>query len=176
MLSFYRDFMAEAPDELQAVAALTRDPGWVASDQRDPTLNFAVCFSGDLNDGEKVLQPLRSHASPVRDTVQPRVRWFDLPSFATYRDTLNEGAGGARNYRNTKGCYLESLSEGAIDVVLDRFAHAPDPGLTIGLDHYMHGAVCRVAPDSTAFELRKSWRTARVDLDEIGTTQLSRRR
>jgi FAD/FMN-containing dehydrogenase len=24
----------------------------------------------------------------------------------------------------------------------------------IGLDHYMHGQVCRVKPDSTAFELR----------------------
>jgi len=154
MLSFYRDFMAEAPDELQAVASLTRDPGWIASDQGDPLLNFAVCFSGDLNDGEKVLQPLRSHASPVRDTVQPRVRWFGLSSFATYSDTFNEGGGGARNYRHTRGSYLESLSEGAIDVVLDRFAHAPDPGASIGLDHYMHGAVCRVAPDATAFELR----------------------
>lgn len=144
MLSFYREFMAEAPDDLQAVAYLTRDPGWNASNQGGPLLNFAVCFSGDLNDGEKVLQPFRSYARPVRDNVQPRA----------YRDPFIEGGGDAPNYRHTKGSYLESLSEGAIDVVLDRFAHAPDPGAQIGLDHYMHGAVCRIAPDATAFELR----------------------
>ncbi len=137
MLSFFRDFMAEAPDELQAFVALRRNG--------DPLLTLEVCFSGDLNDGEKIIRPLRTHANPVRDTVRP----------TTYRDTFAEGDAGPRNFRNTKGCYLESLSEAAIDVVLDRFAQAPDPGAAIGLDHYMHGAVCRVAPDSTAFELRK---------------------
>ncbi|MDA2931228.1 FAD-binding oxidoreductase [Acidobacteria bacterium AH-259-O06] len=136
MLSFYRDFMAEAPDELQAVASLQRDG--------DPLLNLVVCFSGDLNDGEKIIRPLRTHANPVRDTVQPRA----------YSDSFTEGAGGSWTFSHIKACYLESLSEDAIDVMLDRFAHAPDPGAAIGLDHYMHGAVCRVAFDATAFELR----------------------
>jgi FAD/FMN-containing dehydrogenase len=144
MLSFYRDFMAEAPDELQAVAKLTRNPGWMTSDNVEPQLNLEVCFSGDLNDGERIVRPLRTHANPVRDTVQPKA----------YSHTFAQRGGDPRAFRHTKGCYLESLSEEAIDVVLERFAHAPDPGVAIGLDHYMHGAVCRVAPDSTAFELR----------------------
>ena len=52
------------------------------------------------------------------------------------------------------GSYLQSLSVGAIDTILAGFAEAPGPVAMIALDHYMHGAVCRVKPDSTAFELR----------------------
>ena len=136
MLSFYRDFMAEAPDELQALVFLRQD--------RDPLLHLVVCFSGDPNAGERIVRPLRTHAMPVGDTIQPR----------PYGETFSDAAGDHRTFRAVKGCYLESLSDGAIDIVLSRFAQSP-PGAAIGLDHYVHGAVCRVAPDSTAFELRR---------------------
>ena len=53
-----------------------------------------------------------------------------------------------------KATYVERLSDEAIDIALDRLAQAP-AGCNLGFDHYMHGAVCRVAPESTAFELRK---------------------
>ena len=146
MLSFYRDFMADAPDELQALAALTRNG--------EPLLNLVVCFSGDLNDGERAIRPLLTHVNPVRDTVRPRA-YSDTFTGVLLAEADLEGARAPRAFRHNKSCYLESLSDDAIGVVLDRFAHAPDPGAAIGLDHYMHGAVCRVAPDSTAFELRR---------------------
>ncbi len=38
---------------------------------------------------------------------------------------------------------------------MDRLAQAPADS-AIGLSHYMHGAVCRVKPEATAFELRQS--------------------
>jgi len=55
-----------------------------------------------------------------------------------------------------KGTYLEPFSEAAIDAVLARYSEIP-PGCEYGFDfdHSMHGQVCRVAPDATAFELRK---------------------
>ena len=54
-----------------------------------------------------------------------------------------------------RGTYIEQLSDDAIDVILTRFA-APPPACGFGfdLDHYVHGQVCRIAPDATAFELR----------------------
>jgi len=42
-----------------------------------------------------------------------------------------------------------------MDMTLDRFSEAP-PQSVIGLDHYMHGEVCRVGPAATAFPLRRS--------------------
>ena len=48
-----------------------------------------------------------------------------------------------------------SISDDVIEMAVDRLTQAP-PGAVIGLSHYMHGAVCRVAPDATAFSLRQS--------------------
>jgi FAD/FMN-containing dehydrogenase len=42
-----------------------------------------------------------------------------------------------------------------IDVALDRLAEAPAE-MVLGISHYMHGQVCRVRPDATAFSLRES--------------------
>jgi FAD/FMN-containing dehydrogenase len=53
-----------------------------------------------------------------------------------------------------KGTYVQRMSDESIDAVLERYAQAPGPEPALGLDHYMHGAVCRIAPDATAFDLR----------------------
>jgi len=57
VLRFYRNFMAAAPDELQALAYL---PG-----VGDQSLNIVVCYSGDLNEGEKVIRPPRAFKTPL---------------------------------------------------------------------------------------------------------------
>jgi len=113
----------------------------------DRSLNVIVCYSGDLKEGERVLRPLRTVANPVRDTVQPRayIETFTMPP---YGETIPTA------FSATKGCYLEQLSDAALDIALDRFAQASYPGSAMGFDHYMHGMVCRTAPESTAFELR----------------------
>jgi FAD/FMN-containing dehydrogenase len=139
VLRFYRDFMATAPDELQALIYLT--------EIGERSLNVIVCYSGDVREGEKVVRPLRSFGQPMRDTVQRRqyVETFTMPLYDEFPvGPFNAG----------RNCYLERLSDEAIDVVLEQFAKAPQPGSALGLDHYMHGAVCRVARDATAFELR----------------------
>jgi FAD/FMN-containing dehydrogenase len=139
VLRAYRDFMASAPDELQALAYL---PG-----VSDRSLNVIVCYSGDPKRGEELIRPLRALAGAVRDTVQrrPYEETFAMPLYHETPPTV---------FRAPKNCYLEQLSDAAIDAVLGQFAHAPQVGCTLGLDHYMHGAVCRVPRDSTAFELR----------------------
>ena len=138
VLRFYGEFMAAAPDELQALAYLTPAGGGV--------LNVIVVYIGDFTEGERVIGPLRKVASPVRDTVQrrPYPETITMPPYAEYTPSV---------FSAVRGAYLERLSDAAIEIALERFAQAP-PGCAIGFDHYMHGAVCRVAPDSTAFELR----------------------
>jgi FAD/FMN-containing dehydrogenase len=139
VLRFYRDFMATAPDELAALTYLV-----VANDR---WLTLIVCYSGDVKRGETLLRPLRTIANPVRDTVQarPYVETFTMPPWGETIPTA---------YSSTKGCYLRELSDDVIDIALDRFARTSLPGSAMGFDHYMHGAVCRTAPEATAFELR----------------------
>ena len=138
VLRFYRDFMATAPDELQGLATLTPADGG--------TINVIVVYVGDTGAGQRVLSPLRSIATVTRDTVERR----------TYADTLTMPPYGEvvpTSFFAVRGAYLATLSDEAIEAALSCYAQAP-AGCTIGFDHYMHGAVCRVAPDATAFELR----------------------
>jgi FAD/FMN-containing dehydrogenase len=60
---------------------------------------------------------------------------------------------GPTAFAVNKTTYFQRLSDEAIDVSLERFAEAPARS-AMGFDHYMHGEVCRVLPDATAFELR----------------------
>ena len=136
VLRFFREYMAGAPDELQAVVLLRDEDGSLA--------HIAVCWSGDPGQGEEIVAPLRTVASPIADTVVRR----------TYPDTFGMTGGVPRRFSTVKGSYCERLSDDFIDVILDRMAQAPGAGAAIGLDHYMHGAVCRVAPEATAFALR----------------------
>ncbi len=48
-----------------------------------------------------------------------------------------------------------AAKSGVIDQALNRLAEAPAETV-LGLSHYEHGQVCRVAPDATAFPLRQS--------------------
>lgn len=146
MLRFFRDFMATAPDELQSLAYLTS--------AGNGTFLVLFVYSGDLNEGEKLIASFRKIKSPTKDWVQRR----------TYAETYTMPPYGSGDNESTpcpfhiiKGSYIEQLSDEAIGLVLDRYAHPP-PGCEFGFDfdHYMHGAVCRVAPDATAFELREA--------------------
>jgi FAD/FMN-containing dehydrogenase len=132
VLRFFREYMADAPDELQAVAILR--------DELDSLAHIAVCWSGAPSRGESIVEPLRAVAAPVADTIETR----------TYLGTFGMTGGTPRPFSGVKGSYLENISDDAIETALDRIAQAPAPGAAIGLDHYMHGAVCRVAPDATA--------------------------
>lgn len=138
VLRFYREFMATAPDELQGLATLTPAAGG--------TVNVIVVYTGDFAAGEKLLAPFRSIATVTRDTIERRAYpdTFTMPPYGEVEPTT---------FFAVKGAYLARLSDEAIDTALDRFAQAP-ARCAIGFDHYMHGAVCRVAPDATALELR----------------------
>ena len=139
VLRFYRDFMASAPDELQGVALFPNAA---------TVLNVVLVYTGDPREGERIVTPLRHVASPLRDTMQRRA----------YADTFTMPPYGEGflpvQFSSCKATYVAQLSDEAIDIALDRLSRAPE-GCNLGFDHYMHGAVCHVPPNATAFELRK---------------------
>jgi FAD/FMN-containing dehydrogenase len=136
VLRSFRDFMAGAPDEQEADAILTG--------LSDRSVIVNVSYSGDIEKGEKLIRPLRKLANPVRDTVH-RSPYAEMPA-----DDEND----QRPFAVGKYCYLERLSDEAIDATLAQFANVSQVSCGLALYHYMHGQVCRVAGDSTAFELR----------------------
>lgn len=134
----FADIMANAPDDLQATAS-------VAKGEEEVLVSIRLCWSGDLDSGDKIIRRFQALGNPIVDNVQRQ----------PYKDTLSMyGSGDSSGFSAVKGVYLQSLTDEAIEAVLECIKQAPGPGVAIGLDHYMHGAVCRVPSNLTAFELR----------------------
>ena len=72
LLRFYRDFTAEAPDELTTFAvAITAPPAPFVPEeaQGKPAFGFAACYAGPLDEGERALAPLREACAAARRPV-----------------------------------------------------------------------------------------------------------
>lgn len=128
--------MAEAPDSFQATLNLT--PGRVF---------VALCHAGDGAEAERLLRSLRTVAAPAEDTVRRQ-------EFAELAGRSATGPPVA-SFRSVAGIYHSELSDEVMDRTLDLLSQAPAETV-VGISHYMHGEVCRVTPDATAFPLRQS--------------------
>jgi len=139
VLGFYRDWSTAAPDELRADATLLSGP-------HGPALDVIVCYCGGLEEGEKVLRPLRSCGSPMVDTVAP------VP-YETVQNLLTEVfQPGFLHY--WKSGFVQTFSDDAIEAIVEFFASAV-PGFfaAIAIEH-LGGAVSRCGPQDTAFNHR----------------------
>lgn len=139
VLRFYRDWSTAAPDEVRADATLLSGPD-------GPALDIIVCYCGELGEGEKVLQPLRSFGSPMSDTVAP------VP-YATVQNLLTEVfQPGFLHY--WKSGFVQTFSDDAIEAIVEFFAStAPEFFAAVAIEH-LGGAVSRVGPQDTAFSHR----------------------
>lgn len=139
VLRFYRKFMEEAPDELQAYPGLLRSP------EGAPVVAVVAAYIGPIEDGERALRPLREFGSPAADQIQPIAYADHRALFDAYYPT------GLRNY--WKANFMAELSDEAIDTMVHHFARAPSPLPAVALE-CMGGAVARVGRDETAFDHR----------------------
>ena len=136
----FRDIMQAAPDGFQATLNLT--PG-----ERGVFLSF--CHVGDESEGDRLLRKFRSIANPFREIVR-RQPFGELAEKAA---ATNPGNTPSPPFRAIQTVYRDCITDEIIDIVVDQLAHA-SPDLILGLSHYMHGQVCRVKPDATAFPHR----------------------
>jgi FAD/FMN-containing dehydrogenase len=82
VLPAWRDYMASAPDELSALAFFWNVPEhepFPPEHHGKPVLILAAVYSGSVEDGEPVVQPLRELAQPLVDLSGPW-SWLGLQS------------------------------------------------------------------------------------------------
>jgi FAD/FMN-containing dehydrogenase len=163
----YRDFVtSDLPDELTVFAVALTGP--------DGTRLIAVipAYSGpNLEDGERLLAPLRAFGTPISDLVT-RMTYTEMQRL------FDAGAPhGVRSY--WKSTFLRSLPDAAIDMFVRCAAARPSARTVVKLEH-AHGAVTRVAPDATAFPARECafnlvvlslWGDAQDDAPNIAWTR-----
>ena len=135
----YRDFTRTAPEALGSLCNLATLPDGT------PAAVILLAYNGAIEDGERLLRPLRECAPLLADQVGP------LPYLALQSIVENFNPPGLRNY--WKSNYLRDLSDAAIDVLVDHYATVPAPHTHVVIEH-LGGAVSRVGDDATAVDHR----------------------
>jgi FAD/FMN-containing dehydrogenase len=139
VLRFYRDFTANAPDELTAYAALLTAP------DGHPAIAIIVCYCGTLEEGERVVAPLRRFGPPIFDMIHP-MDYLDIIQ-------IIDAANPPGHHYYEKGCSVKQLTDEAIDAIVAAGTAMTSP-YSVVLLQYMHGVASRIPPRETAFSLR----------------------
>lgn len=147
-LRFLADYMADAPDDLGAAGAFLSAPPepFVPQEMHfAPVFGVAICWSGDMEEGERVVAPIREVAGPVMDMVGP------MP-YTALQSLLDGGmAPGIRAY--FKAEFLRELSEEAIEKLARQGSSRPGPMVQLLLEP-MGGAIGRVDENDSALGRR----------------------
>jgi FAD/FMN-containing dehydrogenase len=147
----FRDWAANAPDEVSALCGCTTLPAHAGLPEPihdTPVVIVGGVYAGGIEEGMKALQPLRELGVPLADISQPlpfsAVQAAFDPFFA--RGTL-------RSY--WKSTYLPELTDDAIDVIAPRAQNRPSKR-TFVITFLMGGAINRIGAKDTAYSERSA--------------------
>jgi FAD/FMN-containing dehydrogenase len=140
VLRFYREYTSSAPDELTAYAALLTIP------DGHPAIGIALCYCGSLDEGERVVEPVRTFGPPLVDLLHPM----------SYLEAISmlDAASPAGNHYYFKTCTLKELSDEAISTIAEYGSARTSPWSVVLIEH-LHGAASHIAPMETAFAQRE---------------------
>lgn len=148
VLTRYREFVESAPEELSVWVVLRQAPPlpFLPDDVHgEKVLVLAIFYTGDVAQGKKLIEPLRSFGDPHGEHigVQSYIEWQKA-----FDPLLTPGA---RNY--WKSHNFKELSDGALDAMIEAAGHLPSPQceIFIGL---IAGAANRVPADAMAYAHR----------------------
>jgi FAD binding domain/Berberine and berberine like len=148
VLRFYRDWVAEAPDELMTIVVHRKAPPlpFVPEELHGkPVVMVVCCWTGDPEEGERFIKPLREFGPPAADVC---VRKPYLAHQAMFDPSFVPG-----RWYYFKSCDVAELTDEIIDVTMERSLQISSP-LTSFPIWQMGGAVGRVGDDETAFNGR----------------------
>jgi FAD/FMN-containing dehydrogenase len=142
MLRFYRDAVADCPDDLTVFAGLVYAPDGSGT----PLAVMVVCRTGAPEEAERDLAPFKEWGSPAMVEVGP------MP-YPVMNTLLDEGfPAGSLNYWLSS--FTSGLPDELIDTALERFASMPSQLSAIFLEHF-HGAVTRMDVSEAAVPHRQ---------------------
>jgi FAD/FMN-containing dehydrogenase len=148
LLRFYREFIADAPEELGCFPAYQIAPPlpFIPEERHgEPFIAMVTCWAGDLDAGERALQPIRDVAPRVAEGVGV----MPYPALNSAFDALVPP--GLQHY--WKANFVTELTDDAIAAHLEHGPKLPVVNSTMHI-YPINGAAQRVAPDSTAFAYR----------------------
>lgn len=156
VLRFYRDWIADAPDELMTIVVHRKAPPlpFVPPELHgEPVVAVACCYAGPVEEGEKVARPLKGFGSPVLDLCVPKPY---LDHQAMFDPSFPHGW-----WYYIRSCDVTELSDEVIDITVDHSLRISSP-LTNFPIWQLGGAIARVGEDETAFGGRTAGHTFNI--------------
>jgi FAD/FMN-containing dehydrogenase len=154
----WREYVEGAPNEVTSVCVSITFPAAPEMPEAihdRPCLIVGGVYAGDAEKGMQELDPLRRLGTPLADLSQP-----------TPFTAVNSGFDPLfpRNAHRAywKSQYLDELSDGALDTIVDRALDRPAPMTLVNMFH-MGGAIADVDPEATAFATRSAPYMASID-------------
>lgn len=148
ILTKYREFIANTPDELSVWVVLRKAPPlpFLPEDVHGTdVIVLAFCYSGDAAEGEKLI-------APVRDFGTPHGEHIGVMPFAAWQQAFDPLlTPGARNY--WKSHNFTELADGLLDTTVEFAGKVPDPQSEIFIAQ-LGGAINRVPSDAIAYAHR----------------------
>jgi FAD/FMN-containing dehydrogenase len=148
VLRFYREWIAGAPDDLMTIVIHRRAPAlpWVPTElQGELVVAVACCWAGDVEEGERVLAPLKAFGSPVLDLCVPKPY---LDHQAMFDPSFRPGW-----WYYMRACDVADLTDEIIDLTAEHAGRMRSPLTTFPI-WQRGGAAARVDDDATAFHGR----------------------
>lgn len=148
LLRCYREYIVDAPEELGCFPAFQIAPPlpFIPEDRHgEPFIAMVTCWAGDLDAGEKALQPFRDVAPRVAEMVGP----MPYPALNSAFDALVPP--GLHHY--WKANFVKELTDDAIAAHLEHGPELPAVNSTVHI-YPINGACHRVDEDATAFAYR----------------------
>jgi FAD/FMN-containing dehydrogenase len=144
----YRDWARTAPDELATALVMRRAPALETIPEAlhgQPVVAVGVCWIGDPEDGEHVLDPIRTGAPALVDLVEARLY---VDHQAMFDASFPHGI-----WIHSKAADVAALTDDVIDVLLEHAARTASPRSGI-IAWQLGGAVGRVDELATPFGSR----------------------
>jgi FAD/FMN-containing dehydrogenase len=140
----YRAFVADAPNEASVYAQMRIAPtfDWVPTELRETkVLVLIACYAGDLDEGERVLAPLRRAITPAADLVKRK-------PYVAHQSMFDAGVPPGWGYY-WKSHYLPPLTDDAVDVIV-RFGWQMTSPTAFSLAFHLGGAIADRPADFSA--------------------------
>ncbi|MET4589500.1 FAD/FMN-containing dehydrogenase [Arthrobacter sp. 754] len=157
VLRFYRDWLADCPDELMTVAVQRRAPALPIVPPElvgRRVLAIVSCYAGSVEDGERVMQPMKDFGSPVLDFCRPK-------PFLEHQRTFDPSFPHGWSYY-VRSCDIATLSDEVIGIVAEYGMRITSPVTSVAL-WQMGGAVGRIDNAATAFNGRNAGFTFNIN-------------
>ena len=159
ILSFLRDFLADVPDEVGLMGNLRLAPPLPIVPEElhgKPIVALVATYAGPVDEGERVLAPLRALGAPAIDSLMPK-------PYVAHQKAFDAALPHGRHYY-WKSHRLGPITDEIIDTILPHATEISSPLSSIAL-FGLGGAIARVDEDSTAFPFRD----ASHDINIVGS-------